>query len=120
MTGQRPGLNASPSPTTTLRQLNQTPIGENLARLLKPTGIDLHGRLLLAVLLEWATQHLAANPAWAQAVDNAVGLAEAHEPAQLAENLSAPGLDRAETLEQAGRLMLRWVVDLIPPDTQPA
>lgn len=119
MTRRRPGSNAARSPTT-LQQLNQTPIGENLARLLKPTGIDLHGRLLLAVLLEWATQHLAANPAWAQAVDNAVGLAERNDPAQTAENLSAPGLEQAKTLEQAARLILRWVADLIPPETQPA
>ena len=119
MKRRRAGSDASPSPMT-LQQLNQTPIGENLARLLKPAGIDLHGRLLLAVLVEWATQHLAANPAWAQAVDNAVGLAERNDPEQTAENLSAPGLEQAETLEQAGRLILRWVADLIPPGTQPA
>lgn len=111
----------SPKPRQTLAQLNQTPTAETAARLLQGTEIDLEQRLALAGLLEWAVLNQAAEPAWAQAVLQALARAEAEpDPAPLAARLEAPGLAQAQTLDEAGRLMLRWVADLIPPGAQPA
>jgi hypothetical protein len=107
-------------PPTTLQRLNQTPTGVAVTRLLKDSGMDLQGRLALAVLLEWATANLATHQGWARAVDQAAVLAETRDPEAMQRTLDAPGLAQAHSLEEAGRILLRWVADLIPPGTQAA
>ena len=104
----------------TVARLNETPASTAAARLLAAAGVSLHGDLALAVLSDWATENLAADSGWAQAVDQAVALGAYSDPDALVENLSAPGIEEAETLEEAGRALLRWVVDIIRPGTQPA
>ena len=103
----------------TVARLNETPASTAAMRLLAAEGVRLHGHLALAVLSDWATGNLAADYGWAQAVDQAVALAAYSDPDGLVANLSAPGIEEAETLEEAGRALLRWVADLIPPGTQP-
>lgn len=103
-----------------LATLNRHPTARKASLLLQDSGMELTDRLHLAALLQWATANLAADPAWAAAVDRAAVLAEANEPAALQRTLARPQLMQAQTLEQAGLLLLTWVVDLIPPQTQPA
>lgn len=108
-----------PRPTV-LQRLNQTPIGVNVSQLLTAAGFSLEHRLALGVLLDWVTLHLAADPEWAQAVAQAGDLAETREPEAMQRTLSAPGLEDAETLDEAGRILMRWVMDLMPRGASPA
>ena len=101
-------------------QLNQTPIAENVSQLLTEEGISPpRDHLVLGVLLDWVTENLAGDPAWAKAVDQVAAGAEERNPAGMSETLSeAPGLESATTLREAGRIMMAWVADLIPPGSQ--
>ena len=112
---------ASMSQSATVIELNQTPIGEHLTRLLQQEKVSVPPyRLALGVVLEWALDNLNVAPVWARAVAQAAGLAEANDPAGLHAALSHPELLTEQTLEAAGLLVLRLVVDRIPGDTQPA
>lgn len=111
----------SMSRSATVIELNQTPIGEAVTRLLAQEKVSVPPyRLALAVALEWALENLPVAPVWARAVDQAVGLAEANDPEDLHEALSHHALLNAPTLKEAGLLLLSVVVDMIPADTQPA
>ena len=107
-------------PSMVLAALNHHPIAQKASLLLQGSGMALRDRLYLAALLEWATANLAADPAWAAAVDQSAVLAETHDPAGLQRTLLHWGLMEAQTLEQGGRLMLSIVSDLILPGSQPA
>ena len=102
---------------TTVRELNETPLSQNVKALMESPQ---EHQLILAQLLTWATDHLAADPAWAEAVDGAVSLAAENDPQAAYQNLANPMLESVTTLQEAGRAILAWVADLIPPGTQPA
>lgn len=116
MTDQQPTFHSR------ITALNQTPEGELAKAYLQGTDPQyLQGpRLATAGLLEWALDNLAANPVWAEAVRQALHLAEDDDPEALQAAIRPHQLLQTRTRTEAGRLMLAKVVDLVPPGTQPA
>ena len=104
---------------TTVTRLNETPLSQHLASLMKQVELWPE-KLLILHLLEWALENLAADPHWSQAVDAAAVLVSESDPEALYQNLASPQLESATTLEQAGLAILSNVVDLIPENSVPA
>lgn len=103
--------------------LNQTPAGELATAYLRgtdPQYLQMGQRLAMAGLLEWALDKLAADPVWAEAVRQAVHLAEDDDPEALQAAILPAALMQTRTRTDAGRLMLQQVADLVKPGTQPA
>lgn len=112
-----------PSFLSTITDLNETSEGELATAYLQgtdPQYLQAGQRLATAGLLEWALDNLAANPGWAEAVRQAAHLAEDDDPEALQAAIVPTGFLQTQTRSEAGTLMLRWVVDLIPPGTNPA
>lgn len=110
-----------PSRQTVVTELNETPLSQTLADLLKTAKVDLWpNKLVIVHLLEWALENQAADPSWSEAASAAVNLAAQEDPEALYENLESSRLDEATTLEQAGLAIISSVLDLIPAGTSPA
>lgn len=99
-----------------IEHLNSTPQNSNLLRLMRQAKVPhAWNNLATTTVLLWAMENLQLTPAWAQAVERAVLVADADDPAQATENLAEAGAESAQTLEQAAMLLLKVVADLVPP-----
>lgn len=114
-------VNQFASQQTSLTSLNQTPIAAKVRALLQAQVVVCPpDRLVLAVLLEWALDHLEVDPEWADAVREAAALAEADDPEAMQQTLESQELEQAHSLKEAAMLLLEQVVDLVPASTKAA
>lgn len=108
-----------PSATPTTPQ-NATPLSQHVLTLFQKAQVQPLPGLLLASLAWWAKDNLDVPAPWAQALEQALALAEDRDPAAAYAAMETPAILDAETLKEAGLALLRRLVDLIPADTQPA
>ena len=99
----------TPSPGTALNQHVLT-----LFKTSRTTPIAQEPTVSLAI---WALQSLAVNREWADAAAGAAAQAEVLDAQAVAGNLALPELLQAQTLEEAGLMMLALLADLIPEPT---
>lgn len=93
------------SPLAILNDLNATQLSQHLASPMREEEISPNpDSQFVGQVVYWATENLAGDPALAQAVDNAVGLAQVNDPRATYVNLANcfEPLGQAQTLREAG------------------
>jgi hypothetical protein len=101
--------------------LNETPLSQHIKLLFKQEKSVQESVLILCSLLYWAEKNLPdLDWNWMQEVTGAAAQAVNTNPEKLYRILDTPGMEDAETLEEAAMLCLGQVADVIIPDDSPA
>lgn len=99
------------SHAATISELNRTALSQHVTKLLGETG-----GLALKSLAFWATENLPDRlPQDPEDIDQSLALWEMDSPRGLYANLEEPDLMDAETLEEAGEVMLAVLQEIYPP-----
>jgi hypothetical protein len=101
--------------------LNRTTLSLHVTTLFNQENAIQETEMVLCSLLFWAATNLTdLDWAWMEEVTGAAAHALDRSPERLYRNLDTPGMEYAETLEEAAMICLGQVVDLIVPDNSPA
>jgi purine-nucleoside phosphorylase len=101
--------------------LNKTPLSQHVKTLFQQEGAKMESGLVLGSLMYWAEEQQLYSHQWLERVTGAVAMEIASGDLELLyETLAVPGMEDAETLEEAARLSLSNVMDWIIPANSPA